>query len=98
MVTQENRGLAGARNSGIRAARGGIIDHVDLTIICEAPKIGPYRDEIRARMAALLSVDVARISVKATTTERLGFTGRGEGIASMATALLASVTGTVVVA
>ena len=72
------------------AARGGIIDHIDLTIICEAPKIGPCRDEIRERIAALLAVDVARISVKATTTERLGFTGRGEGIAAQAVATIRS--------
>ena len=71
-------------------ARDGIIDHIDLTIICEAPKIGPYRDAIRARIAALLAVDVARVSVKATTTERLGFTGRGEGIAAQAVATIRS--------
>jgi 2-C-methyl-D-erythritol 4-phosphate cytidylyltransferase / 2-C-methyl-D-erythritol 2,4-cyclodiphosphate synthase len=75
---------------GLIAAQGGIIDHVDLTIICEAPKIGPHRDLIRARIAALLQVDVARISVKATTTERLGFTGRGEGIAAQAVATVRS--------
>ena len=67
-------------------ARGGRIDHVDLTLICEAPKIGPHRDAIRARIAALLQVPKARISIKATTTERLGFTGRGEGIAAQAVA------------
>ncbi len=72
------------------ARRGGVIDHVDLTIICEAPKIGPFRDEIRARIAALLAVDIARVSVKATTTERLGFTGRGEGIAAQAVATIRS--------
>lgn len=68
------------------SARGGSIDHVDLTIICEAPRIGPYRDEIRACIANLLRVPAARISVKATTTEKLGFTGRGEGIAAQAVA------------
>ena len=67
-------------------ARGGRIDHVDLTIICEAPKIGPHRAAMRARIAALLRVPEARISIKATTTERLGFTGRGEGIAAQAVA------------
>jgi len=66
------------------AAKGGMIDFVDLTIICEAPKIGPYRDAIRDRVAALLRVSREQISVKATTTERLGFTGRGEGIAAQA--------------
>lgn len=67
---------------------GGRIAHVDLTIICEAPKIGPYRNAMRERIAALLRVAPARISVKATTTERLGFAGRGEGIACQAVATL----------
>lgn len=66
------------------AAQGGIITHVDLTVICEAPKIGPHRDAMRARIAALLSLPISRVSVKATTTEGLGFTGRGEGIAAEA--------------
>ena len=66
--------------------RGGRIDHVDLTIICEAPKIGPHREAIRARIAALLRLQPGRVSVKATTTERLGFAGRGEGIAAQALA------------
>lgn len=64
----------------------GIIDFVDLTIICEAPKIGPHRDAIRDRIAALVGLDKRRVSVKATTTERLGFAGRGEGIAAQAIA------------
>ncbi len=68
------------------AARGGIIDHVDVTIICEAPKIGPHRDAMRARVAELLGLVVNFVSIKATTTERLGFTGRGEGIAAQAIA------------
>ena len=68
------------------AANGGIIDFVDLTLICEAPKIGPYRDAIRARIAEILQLRPTRVSVKATTTERLGFTGRGEGIAAQAIA------------
>ncbi|HEY0414577.1 MAG TPA: bifunctional 2-C-methyl-D-erythritol 4-phosphate cytidylyltransferase/2-C-methyl-D-erythritol 2,4-cyclodiphosphate synthase [Allosphingosinicella sp.] len=67
-------------------AKGGRIDHLDVTVICEAPRIGPHRDSMRARLAALLRVPVARISIKATTTERLGFTGRGEGIAAQAVA------------
>ena len=58
--------------------------NVDLTIICEEPKIGPYRDAMRERIADLLGVDKGAVSVKATTTERLGFTGRGEGIAAQA--------------
>ncbi|MBV9931383.1 MAG: bifunctional 2-C-methyl-D-erythritol 4-phosphate cytidylyltransferase/2-C-methyl-D-erythritol 2,4-cyclodiphosphate synthase [Alphaproteobacteria bacterium] len=69
-------------------AHGGRLDHVDLTLVCEAPKIGPYRAAIRARIAAVLRVPEARISIKATTTERLGFTGRGEGIAAQAAATL----------
>jgi 2-C-methyl-D-erythritol 4-phosphate cytidylyltransferase/2-C-methyl-D-erythritol 2,4-cyclodiphosphate synthase len=71
---------------GLIEARGGRIDHVDATLICEAPRLGPYRDAVRARIAALLRVPVARISIKATTTERLGFAGRGEGIAAQAVA------------
>lgn len=70
------------------AARGGIIDHVDLTIICEAPRIGPHREAMRTRIAALLRLDLGQISVKATTTERLGFTGREEGIAAQAVATI----------
>ena len=66
--------------------KGGVIDFIDLTIICEAPKIGPHREAMRTRIAEILQVPVARISVKATTTERLGFTGRGEGIAAQAIA------------
>jgi 2-C-methyl-D-erythritol 4-phosphate cytidylyltransferase / 2-C-methyl-D-erythritol 2,4-cyclodiphosphate synthase len=69
----------------VRAA-GGVIDFVDLTLICEAPKIGPHREAIRARVADILQVPPRRISIKATTTERLGFTGRGEGIAALAIA------------
>jgi 2-C-methyl-D-erythritol 4-phosphate cytidylyltransferase/2-C-methyl-D-erythritol 2,4-cyclodiphosphate synthase len=69
-------------------ARGGRIDHVDLTIIAEAPKIGPHRAAMRARIAEILAIPVERVSVKATTTERLGFTGRREGIAAQAAATL----------
>ena len=64
------------------------IGNVDLTIICEAPKVGPHRDAIRARLAELMGVDIGCVSVKATTTERLGFTGRKEGIAAQAMATL----------
>ena len=67
-------------------AKGGRIEHVDLTIICEAPRIGPHREAMRERIAELLRLPLERISVKATTTERLGFTGRGEGIAAQAVA------------
>ena len=65
---------------------GGLIDHVDCTVICEAPKVGPHRDAIRARVAEILGLPISSVSIKATTTERLGFTGRGEGIAAQAVA------------
>jgi 2-C-methyl-D-erythritol 4-phosphate cytidylyltransferase/2-C-methyl-D-erythritol 2,4-cyclodiphosphate synthase len=65
---------------------GGRIVHVDVTIVCEAPRIGPHRDAMRARIADLLRLPSASVSVKATTTERLGFTGRGEGMAAQAVA------------
>lgn len=73
---------------GLVGQRGGIISNVDVTLMCEAPKIGPHREAMVKRMAALLEIDPARVSVKATTTERLGFTGRGEGIAAQAVATL----------
>ena len=66
--------------------RGGEIRHLDVTLICEAPKIGPHREAMRARVAEIAGVGIDRVSVKATTTEGLGFTGRGEGIAAQATA------------
>lgn len=69
-------------------ARGGHIQHVDVTVICEAPKIGPHRDSMRAAMAEMLAVPLDYVSVKATTTEQLGFTGRKEGIAAQALATL----------
>lgn len=66
--------------------RGGRISHIDLTLICEQPRIGPHRRAMRETVAAMLALPVARVSVKATTTERLGFLGRGEGVAAQATA------------
>jgi 2-C-methyl-D-erythritol 4-phosphate cytidylyltransferase/2-C-methyl-D-erythritol 2,4-cyclodiphosphate synthase len=66
--------------------RGGAIVHADITLLCEAPRIGPYRDLMRSRIAGMLGVQVAQVSIKATTNEGLGFIGRGEGIAAMATA------------
>ena len=66
--------------------RGGIIDHVDVTLICERPKIGPHRTAMRERIAAILGIATIRVSVKATTTELLGFTGRSEGLAAQAMA------------
>jgi 2-C-methyl-D-erythritol 4-phosphate cytidylyltransferase/2-C-methyl-D-erythritol 2,4-cyclodiphosphate synthase len=70
-------------------ARGARLDHVDCTIMCEAPKIGPHRDAIRNRIAEILGLALGQVSVKATTTERLGFTGRGEGIAAQAVVTIA---------
>ena len=67
---------------------GGIIDHVDCTVICEAPKVGPHRAAIRAMVAEILGLATRAVSIKATTTERLGFTGRGEGIAAQAVATI----------
>ncbi|WP_223425800.1 2-C-methyl-D-erythritol 2,4-cyclodiphosphate synthase [Tateyamaria pelophila] len=64
------------------------ITNIDCTLICEFPKIGPHADAMRKRMARIMGLDEARISVKATTSEKLGFTGRGEGIACIATAAL----------
>jgi 2-C-methyl-D-erythritol 4-phosphate cytidylyltransferase / 2-C-methyl-D-erythritol 2,4-cyclodiphosphate synthase len=66
--------------------RGGRVDHLDLTIVCEAPKVGPHRDAIRARIAEVAGIGLDRVAVKATTSERMGFTGRGEGLAALATA------------
>lgn len=68
------------------AVRGGRITHLDLTIICERPKIGPHRDAMRARIAEIAGLSLDRVAVKATTSETLGFTGRREGIAASATA------------
>ncbi len=75
-----------AHAAGLIRKGGGVIDHVDCTIICEAPKVGPHRAAMRERIAAILGIAIDRVSVKATTTERLGFTGRGEGIAALANA------------
>jgi 2-C-methyl-D-erythritol 4-phosphate cytidylyltransferase/2-C-methyl-D-erythritol 2,4-cyclodiphosphate synthase len=69
-------------------ARGGIVAHIDVTLICEAPKIGPYREAMRARIAEIASIAVGRTGVKATTSEGLGFTGRREGIACLAMATI----------
>ena len=70
------------------AEHGAAIMLLDLTLVCERPKIGPHRDAMRARIAQLAGIDISRVAVKATTSEQLGFTGRGEGIAAQATATL----------
>jgi len=74
--------------AGRIAARGGVLSNADITLICERPKITPHAPAMRARLAALLNVSIDRISVKATTTEKLGFTGRGEGIAAQASVVI----------
>lgn len=68
--------------------RGGRIDFLDLTIVCEAPKIGPHREAIRAAIAAAAGLRIDQVAIKATTSERMGFTGRGEGLAALATATI----------
>jgi 2-C-methyl-D-erythritol 4-phosphate cytidylyltransferase / 2-C-methyl-D-erythritol 2,4-cyclodiphosphate synthase len=75
-----------AHAASLVRARGGIVDHVDCTIICEEPRVGPHRLEIRRKVAAVLGLDEGQVSIKATTTEGLGFTGRREGIAAQAVA------------
>jgi 2-C-methyl-D-erythritol 4-phosphate cytidylyltransferase/2-C-methyl-D-erythritol 2,4-cyclodiphosphate synthase len=75
-----------AQAAGLIRSAGGVIDHIDCTIICEVPKIGPFRETMRKQVAAIAGLDPAQVSIKATTTERLGFTGRGEGIAAQAVA------------
>jgi len=76
------------RAADLVRARGGVVAAVDVTIICERPKIGPYRAAMVERVAEILGIAASRVSVKATTTDRLGFTGRGEGIAAQAVATL----------
>ena len=67
-------------------ARGFVVSNLDCTIVCEAPRIGPHRLDVRAALAGITGIEAERISVKATTSEGLGFTGRREGIAALATA------------
>jgi len=69
-------------------ARHGLIAHLDVTVVCEAPRIGPHRDAMRKRIAEIAGVSLARVAVKATTSEKMGFTGRGEGLAAFATATI----------
>ncbi len=73
---------------GMVAERGGAIANIDVTLMCEQPKITPHAQKMRARLGELAGLPIDRVSVKATTTERLGFTGRGEGIAAQAAVLL----------
>jgi 2-C-methyl-D-erythritol 4-phosphate cytidylyltransferase/2-C-methyl-D-erythritol 2,4-cyclodiphosphate synthase len=69
-------------------ALGGTVDHLDATVLCETPKIGPHREAMRERIADIAGVTISSVAIKATTTERLGFTGRGEGIAAQAAATI----------
>ena len=69
--------------------RGGRVVNLDVTMVCESPKISPHRDAMRARVAEIAGIDVSRVAVKATTSEKMGFTGRGEGIVALATASVA---------
>jgi 2-C-methyl-D-erythritol 2,4-cyclodiphosphate synthase len=69
---------------------GFVISNVDCTLVCEFPKIGPHADAMRAALADIMDLPIEDISIKATTSEKLGFTGRGEGIAALATAALVS--------
>jgi 2-C-methyl-D-erythritol 2,4-cyclodiphosphate synthase len=64
------------------------VNNVDVTLICERPKVGEYRDAMRENIARMMDLDVKRVSVKATTTEKMGFTGRSEGIAGQAVVLV----------
>ena len=72
----------------LAAEMGFRVNNADVTLICEKPKIGPHAEAMRARLGQIMGMEVDRLSVKATTSETLGFTGRGEGIASLATATL----------
>lgn len=92
------RGASSSRfveHAAALAARAGYeVGNVDLTLICEAPRLGAHRELMRARLAELLGTSIDAVNVKATTTERLGFTGRGEGIAAQAVATLVPLTRT----
>lgn len=77
-----------AHAAELAAARGFRLGHLDCTLVCEAPKIAPHAEAMAARVAEIAGLETGRVSVKATTTERLGFAGRGEGIAALATATL----------
>ncbi len=69
-------------------ARGGCIAHLDVNLVCEAPRVGPHREAMRARIAEIAGITIDRVGVKATTAEKLGFVGREEGIACMALAMV----------
>ncbi len=75
-----------AHAAALLAAKDGVLSCLDVTVVCEAPRIGPHREAMRQRMAAILGIDAGRIGIKATTSERMGFTGRREGLAALAVA------------
>lgn len=77
-----------AHAAALVRGRGGLIDHLDATLLCEKPRLGPYRDAMRQRIAEIVGLRLDQVSLKATTTEKLGFTGRGEGIAAQAAATI----------
>lgn len=77
-----------AHAAGLVRTRGGLIDHLDATLLCENPRLGPYREAMRQRIAEICGLRLDQVSLKATTTEKLGFTGRGEGIAAQAAATI----------
>ena len=74
--------------AGLAAARGYAVSNIDLTLVCERPKIGPHADAMRARLAEIAGIGADRVSVKATTSERMGFIGREDGMAAIATVVL----------
>ncbi len=82
-----------AHAKGVLGEAGWRVLNVDATIVAEAPRMAPYTEKMRQRLAGALGVDISQVSVKATTTERMGFTGRGEGIAALAVALIARAAG-----
>jgi 2-C-methyl-D-erythritol 4-phosphate cytidylyltransferase/2-C-methyl-D-erythritol 2,4-cyclodiphosphate synthase len=67
---------------------GGVVDHLDATLLCEAPRLGPHRESMRRRIAEIAGLRLDQVSLKATTTEKMGFTGRGEGLAAQAAATI----------
>ncbi len=73
-----------AHATALLTARGGIVSNLDVTVVCEAPRVGAHREAMRQRMAAILGIDPGRIGIKATTSEKMGFTGRREGLAAHA--------------
>jgi 2-C-methyl-D-erythritol 4-phosphate cytidylyltransferase/2-C-methyl-D-erythritol 2,4-cyclodiphosphate synthase len=77
-----------AHAAALVRARGGLIDHLDTTLLCEKPRLGPYREAMRQRIAEICGLRLDQVSLKATTTEKLGFTGRSEGIAAQAAATI----------